>query len=372
MRGISKKMFISILTSVIVMVTMFATTFAWVGIFTYANTDKISLNLRVQDLSANYFLTISGSGVKKTFSNNVPTDELERQIVNNKYNNIYKEQDNNFIHNLFNNIKLGCVSTLNNRPILDFYSLDFGSKYQASFKKSNEYYKFDIYLSVDTKEGISSNTTGIRSNVFLTEIEKTLTGTETSYRFVNKNPFIDLPSDSITNILHTLPDFNTFKLNSANATRFAVALYNPINIEDDYTDEDVPINTLIYQGGKQYPNYDSITDLYDLGGILEHKYNTASQEIIQIRHSFSEGDIYYSKLNETISNRNDLELTNENSTIWNKHEHSTYLGCMDGIQTKMKLTIYLWFEGWDSDCVKAIVDKPISLNLTFTSGTDDE
>ena len=48
MRGLSKKMFISILTSVIVFVTMVATTFAWVGIFTYANTENFSfMHVRV-------------------------------------------------------------------------------------------------------------------------------------------------------------------------------------------------------------------------------------------------------------------------------------------------------------------------------------
>ena len=47
MRGVSKKMLISILTSVIVMVTMVATTFAWVGIFTYANTDNATSNGRI-------------------------------------------------------------------------------------------------------------------------------------------------------------------------------------------------------------------------------------------------------------------------------------------------------------------------------------
>ena len=44
---------------------------------------------------------------------------------------------------------------------------------------------------------------------------------------------------------------------------------------------------------------------------------------------------------------------------------------MDGVQTKMKISVYLWFEGWDADCLKAIVRRPVTLNLTFTSGTDD-
>ena len=94
MRGLSKKMLISILTSVVVFVTMIATTFAWVGIFTYASTDKFNLNLKVQDLDSNYFLTISSTGEKKSFSSEIPTIELERQIVNNRYDNRYIDSSN--------------------------------------------------------------------------------------------------------------------------------------------------------------------------------------------------------------------------------------------------------------------------------------
>ena len=88
MRGISKKMFISILTSVIVMVTMVATTFAWVGIFTYANTDNFSLNLKVSELDSNYYLVISSSGKKGTYSDEVELSDLQRQILKNKNINI--------------------------------------------------------------------------------------------------------------------------------------------------------------------------------------------------------------------------------------------------------------------------------------------
>ena len=87
MRGVSKKMFISILTSVIVFVTMVATTFAWVGIFTYASTDSFNLNLKVSDLDSNYFLVISSSGKRGTFSDEVDPFDLKKQIMTNKFVN---------------------------------------------------------------------------------------------------------------------------------------------------------------------------------------------------------------------------------------------------------------------------------------------
>ncbi len=79
MRGVSKKMLISILTSVIVMVTMVATTFAWVGIFTYANTETFALNLKTQDLDVNYYLTISATGKSDSFSDEADMTEIQKK-----------------------------------------------------------------------------------------------------------------------------------------------------------------------------------------------------------------------------------------------------------------------------------------------------
>jgi len=80
MRGLSKKMLISILTSVIVFVTMVATTFAWVGIFTYSNTEIIQLNLKVNK-SSNYYLTIcSEDSVNKLdYDEEIPLNDLKKK-----------------------------------------------------------------------------------------------------------------------------------------------------------------------------------------------------------------------------------------------------------------------------------------------------
>ena len=114
-------------------------------------------------------------------------------------------------------------------------------------------------------------------------------------------------------------------------------------------------------------------DVYNLGGCLEKQYNTAINELLIVRpgyYSMSSKNTFEDSLNNAI-NRNDLELLDSNRLLWNKREQTSYLGCMDGIQTKMKISVYLWFEGWDADCLKAIEKQPVALNLTFTSGTDD-
>ena len=375
MRGVSKKMLISILTSVIVFVTMVATTFAWVGIFTYANTEAFNLNLKVSELDSNYYLTISSTGIPGTFSNEVPSIELKRQIVNSIYDNRYKDDSNEIVEKIFNKTSMESCTTLINDDMSfsPFKSIDFKSGNDWKYKETKNYYKFDLFLSVNTKEGINQNTTGIKSNVYLTDLEEMLTGTICQGNYINNNPYIDLPSDSIYSALKSVPTY--FKMNSKNAYRIGMSLYSPIAIDDNYSDQK-PIKSIIFESGKELPFYDETMDVYDLGGCIPKEYNSAIDQLL-ITHSYlydyniNNKELFDTTLNQAI-NRNDLEINESNSKIWNKSEHlNDYLGCMDGLLTKMKITIYLWCEGWDADCLKGINMQPVTLNLSFTSGTDD-
>ena len=399
MRGISKKMFISILTSVIVMVTMVATTFAWVGIFTYANTENFNLNLKVQDLDVNYYLTISATGKIGSFSEEADLYDIQRQILKNQ-----KKWPDSQIDSLSNlaveaAYKNNCITTpsttsIENNKLTEFKSIDMSTTDRFTYYTSDvPYLKFDIYLSVDTKEGIKRNELGeipsdikINSNVFLTQLENALEGTISDYVLFNKNQFKALPSANA--ILTTLPDHGTFKVNSKNATRFALCLYNPINIDGSYSENDEPINTYIYQGGTQNPSMDG--EVYNLGGNLPEDSNTALKELLVIRPNYKDNnnvtykEVYDNAYNESLLRANtDLELIEENSKIWEKpispeykqdtngNYNYNFLGISNGVQTKMKISVYFWFEGWDADCLLAIDQKPVAMNLTFTAGIED-
>jgi len=373
MRGVSKKMFISILTSVIVFVTMVATTFAWVGIFTYANTEYFQMNLKVEDYKTNYFLTISDSGEKGTYSDSIPLINIERQILNKRYNNKYLNASDQVITKVFSSSPISNVSTFVDETANDltqFYKLDTSNRYRPDFVETNSYIDFDIYLSVDTKEGITSDTTGIKANVVIDNITNCLEGVKMYYRFLNHNPFSGLPSGSEYSILKTIHDTKTFNINTKNSARFSLTLYEPIPIDEEYTNQ-LAVKTVVFQGGKQKPEYSSADDIYDLGGILPNDYNTASKELLAARSSYEYSNEFFNKLDEVINNRNDLELVEENRLIWDKDQHDNdYLGCMNGIQTKMKVNVRLWFEGWDSDCISALEEKSITLNLAFTANND--
>ena len=377
MRGISKKMLISILTSVIVFVTMVATTFAWVGIFTYANTENFNLNLKVSELNSNYYLVISPTGEKGTYSDTVPLVEMQKQILKNKKIDIknideLKNETISSYFDMYNRIN-PCTVILNDSSIDHFEKINLDKTNSFELKNTEtDYLKFDLYLSIDTKEGITQDTTGIRSNVYLNYIEKSLEGINKNYAFYNGNPFLELPSSSTNDILKSIPD--GFILNNSNAARFALEVFEPISIDEEYTDENSNIvETRIYQGGTQDPSYNQSTKIYNLGGCLPEDYNSALKELLYIRPNYKahEGTLLRQKYEDAINyacNRGDLELKEDNKVVWDKNIHSSYLGCMNGVQTKMKISVYLWFEGWDADCLRAIDLTSISLNLTFTSG----
>ena len=394
MRNVNKKMLISILTSVIVLITIVATTFAWVGIFTYANTENFAFNLKVSELDANYFLQISATGEEGSFSDEADIHEIKKQIISNT-SNISKDDldlsDADEIDALYSRYCITTPSTCtltNEGNLSDFYTVYTKNlDYYSTYKAKNSYLKFDIYLTVDTKEGIKTDSEGkisdeidINSNIFLTELENTLVGTLCEQKLTNLNPYKNMPS--IPNEFSTLlqlPDTKFFNMNSVNATRFALCLFDPINIKDSYDENTTAKKTLIYHGGQQLPILDG--DIFDLGGILPEEYNTALRELLIIRPKYKNSlyvdynQQYVSNLEKAIERgQTDLDLVEENSKLWTKPSNpdtTPYLGVHNGVRTKQKVSVYFWFEGWDSDCIIGINEKPVTLNLTLTAGVED-
>ena len=385
MRGISKKIIISLLTSVIVLITMVATTFAWVGIFTYASVSNFDMNLKVQKTKALYYLTISGSGKSGTFGESVDTVELERQILKNRqssddYSSFIDSQDDNSIETIFSKLTLTpLTTTISDNSLSSFQAINYDVERYLEMIDTNGYYKFDLYFSVDTKDGINLDTTEINAPILMTELEDTLVGSLSDFHFTNGNPFLGLEDNPKNNLLKNLPLMIT--VNSANAMRVAFEVYDPINITDEYAEDSKPSKLISFQGGTNEPEL--LEDgSYSLGGVLEEERNSALQEILVIRPYLKTNNYYNMKeyYQECLSNaiergKYDKEINESNRWIRNyasasELESGNFLGVHSGVQTKQKITVYFWAEGWDSDCLIGINDMPVTLNLTFTADED--
>lgn len=361
-----RKVYLSILTSIMVLITVVATTYAWVGIFTYSSLEGFNINLKVDDANKSYYLKISTDGIN--FKESVDLIDIQKQIMDNmgiEYESFIDSSDADAVDRYFNKTtELVPVTTTMNyqtNELDKFFSME-NIKGNKIFEESNKYFKFDLYLMVEPREGVSS-TTNLNANIFLSDIGNSLKGTKSSGTLTNGNPFSSLPSSEefMYPLLKEIP--RDFSIDSSYATRFALSIYNPILIDDTYTAQ-TPNKTIIYQGGTSVPSKNG--DIYSLGGILPEEYNMALKEFNKLQN-----------LNLDITNvdpnrLNDLELVGGNDMLWVRPDvvddvNYNYFGVSNGKLTKIKITVYFWFEGWDADCLNFINKKNVTLNLKFST-----
>ena len=138
-----KKLYISILTTIVVFLTTVATTFAWVGVFTNSTFDKFNIEIRASDLEE-YGVEISLSGESGTFGETVDSTQLKKVILNNwgYYANDLQENE---INEIFNSLNMHQCTNL---PVIESNKIIRLGEFKTmeGFLTSN-YFKFDRYNS---------------------------------------------------------------------------------------------------------------------------------------------------------------------------------------------------------------------------------
>ncbi len=391
-----RKMYMSILATMFVLITSIATTFAWVGMLSTATFGGFEMNLKTIDFDSPYFLTISSidSTNRSDFGSSVARIDIQKQIMdNNPYINYSSIDENDAVavNSFFNrSAKLTPVTTsVEGNQLGQFYEMPFLKDKKTDLAKSYGFYKFDLYITVDAVAGIQ-DTTEINANVFLENIADCIKGTLSTSSLVNGNPFTGssfVPSTTY-DPLNILPNFNSsLTINSESAARIAFEIYDPIALTDTYQSTDTPSELRIYQGGTKTPSVSN--NVYSFGGILPEEYNLAIQELnkiynlnLKLTNAKLESDSsYYLGAYNRFLNDTDRELidTLENKRLWTKPNTlsgTNYLGVHkdtttnESVQTKMKITVYFWFEGFDADCFQFIDNKNVTIDLAFS--TDKE
>lgn len=360
-----RKVYLSILTSIMVLITVVATTYAWVGIFTYSSLEGFNINLKVDDANKSYYLKISTDGIN--FKESVDLIDIQKQIMDNmgiEYESFIDSSDADAVDRYFNRTASLLPATTEvdevTQSLKKFYAIEDTNKSDI-FEETNRYFKFDLYLMVEPREGVSSST-NLNANIFLADIGNSLEGTISTGLLPNGNLFSSSPSSEefMYPLLKEIP--REFSIDSSYATRFALSIYNPILIDDTYTDQ-TPNKSVIYQGGTSVPSKNG--DIYSLGGILPEEYNMALKEFNNLYNKDLEIDFDSDRLN-------DLELVGGNEMLWVRPDvvddvNYNYFGVSNGKLTKIKITVYFWFEGWDADCLSFIDKKSVTLNLKFST-----
>jgi len=364
MRKATKRIYMSILAVLLVFITVVATTYAWVGILTYGQIDTFKLNLKTQDLENDFYLSISATGEEDSYSEQANEYEIKKQIIKNMGYDVSNLTTDELINAKFYKVYKIYPATTNREMILndEFHEInpELGGQYIDS-RKSKSFYKFDLYLSVEHRDGDAAITpdTNVNMELILANIENTLNG-DTKTQVV-QNSFA-YPSSEIYNPNNFDVISGAVKVDASSAARIALAVYDPILRTDEYSGNEVP-NLMFYQGGTQLPTYDTETDTYSFGGNLPEDYNLALYEHKKNRNI----GLNYLNIPNDIINRGDLELVDDNKEIF---DEQFGFGVKNGLKTKVKISVYFWFEGWDADCFEIIDAVNVRLNLEFATDSN--
>ena len=357
-----KKLYISILTSILVLLTTVATTFAWVGVFANSTFEKFDVNIKISNL-IEYGLEISLTGEEGTFSDSIDSLSIKKAIlVNWGYNQALLDSAST-VENLFSRLEMEQCTTL---PTLSEEKIQKLGKFYDSGNATD--FKLDVYLNPNVMTGREKQRDLFNS-------------------FSYPSTFINPYDEMIQNGTLTLPSgvrtvkagerIYSAKLDSSTATRVAFEKYKVVDKYDvsAYSSADQPMSTIIYHKGYEYPVYYENQNMYNFGAILPDEINLAtayfnSSESRYLTDNFKTisipNDLY--NIRGVESNTKDISISRETNHIINSSNPNETIG----MNQMIKLTVSFWFEGWDADCFKAIAASPVSLNIVLSASNEDD
>ena len=373
-----KKLYISVLTSILVLLTTVATTFAWVGVF--ANSTFESFDVTIKSSSLEEFgVVISATGEEGTFSDTIDAIDIKRQILRNwGYHEDYLVDEDD-VNRLFSMLSMDQVTTL---PTVSGNKL----KKLGTFKSiegfnTKHYFKFDIYVSA-----VSFYNTGSDNSSFLMDAfigAGLLTGTEKSFTLGSSFTF---PS-TFSNPLSSLPagiraitggeEIHTVTVNSASAARVAFEKYPAVDLghPEQYSSSVEPYSAVIYSGDSyDYPTHNEITNVSEFGGILPDSCNLAINYYNGYDAQYTRNGIHSVSLPAEMYNVRGVESSTKDLILSSSNNHiinSSNVNERISLNKMMKMTVYMWFEGWDADCFNVINNSPVKLSISLSMSNEE-
>ena len=371
-----KKLYISILTTIVVLFTTVATTFAWVGVFANSTFDEFEFNIKASSLEE-YSLEISTNGID--FSDTIQFSEIKKQILLNwgyPEEQLYNNDRIDFLYSTLIHDQCTTIPVVQDNKIIRFNQFT-----DVHGDLTTKYYKFDIYISA-RKNYDTSVTNDYNLDVFLGK--KMLSGHINGKKLINPITFpsdFENPYDNlINNGVFQLPNgYRTVianetvsyaRVDSASACRVGFEKYPVVEKyhPEAYNSTQLPNSGIIYQTDYEYPVYNENDDVYSFGAILPNSSNFATLNYNASEWQFTNWKYWTMSIpDEILSTRGVDSITKDTvlSTSTNHLIDSTNSNEKIGVNQMMKMTIYFWFEGWDADCWNAINASPVNIDITF-------
>lgn len=353
-----RKLYMSILVCMLVLVTTVVTTYAWAGILVYSTSEMFFVDL-ADDVESDFKIKISTDGIN--FKDDLSAADIKRSILKNMeyYSEIDHFSDEQ-IEKVFEGIELHSLSTqIKDNKLGSFVYLQDIVKYGFDYKfdsiESEEarksHFDFDIYLAFEYKDmdNINDSILNTNHNIYLSNISNMLVGDVQTVTLSNPFVFDNYFNGQV---------FERVTVNSASAGRVALSKYPIVDKGNPSLYDDVdPVDLTIYQGGTALPTVED--GVYSFGGMLQERDNIGFLQYNELHRPI----ISTSMLNEFIDNRgNEISIVDNPNGSWivNVNEGLT-------IEKMVKFNVQMWIEGFDADCFEAINRMPIELNLTFSS-----
>ena len=344
------------------LLTMVATTFAWVGITTNSTFDEFSIKLKTDSDMGSYGVQLSLSGHPNTFSDSIDSVELKRQILKNigRSSNFVDNASDEAINVTFAQQKFDQCTPLKADAYHDVFSDREVQVFENILDKSRtkNFVYFDVYASIYAAKADVMDDTSRGVSLFLREsiISSNDIGTTNllnKYKYPNST--FSIGGVSYSNPFSGNEFSGKVNVNPASAVRVCVQTFEPLDYEtSDLTD---CIGYKIYQYDDNIPYYDNLNNIYSFGGILPSEHNMAYQQY-NMSHPGAE-----------LSNIPDWQINRGDITYKDSGNIGRICSEEDGLTVtkKIKFRIYFWFEGWDSDCFEVIDKKVVNINLSFSN-----
>ncbi len=345
------------------LLTMVATTFAWVGITSNSVFDEFSINLKTDNDTGNYGVQLSLSGADGTFSDSIDGLAVRRQIMKNsgKYdNNMLNAASEDKINVLFSQYEMGQCTPTKSSGYSELFSSNSVQLFENVLSETytTNFMYFDVYATLYVAKITDSSAETTPVQLFLRD---SILSSDEIGSWNMRNPYtyptskIAINGNTYTSPFAGQTISGNIKVNPASAARICVQRFKPI---DMYTGtENIVTGHTIYQYDSSIPYYNSSTGLYSFGGMLPTEHNMAQQQYLLARP-----DATVPAIPEWQLNRGDV-VYEDRENIGRLVEES------DGLTVgkKIKFRIYFWFEGWDADCFEVIDRRNVNITLSFSN-----
>ena len=376
-----KKLYISILTSILVMLTMVATTFAWVGVFANSTFEQFDVNVKASQLDE-YSIEVSTTGEEGTFKDYIDTSDLKKAILLNWGYNEYDLSRDSDVDALFDMLDMDQCTTI---PVLSNGKIQKLGVFKDLYGEvTHKLYKFDIYIAPKKNYDSQSDSSLFTMDAYLQK--GLLTGKVKSKKLVNpytySDEFINPLSSTISasSLFQPLTSGTTIteaRVDSADASRIAFEKYKVVDKghPEQYDSNSEPLSAVIYQTGYEWPVYNETENVYCFGSILPDEANLATGYYNSTEQYYTSRHYWNLKMNQEVYSTRGVEsstkdiLFNSNTSLLIDSSNPEEIM---GLNKMMKIAVYFWFEGWDADCFPAINASPVSININFALSQSEE